>query len=38
MSPEERAQRATTLVESIEREDSVQWLLTQFQDILSLTQ
>jgi trehalose 6-phosphate synthase len=36
MSPVERTQRAATLVESIEREDSVQWLLTQFQDIESL--
>jgi len=36
MSPEERARRSTTLVESIEREDSIQWLLTQFKDIESL--
>ena len=36
MSPIERAQRAATLVESIELEDSIQWLLTQFQDIEAL--
>lgn len=36
MSPEERAQRSSTLIESIEREDSIQWLLTQLQDIESL--
>ena len=37
MSPIERAQRAATLVESIELEDSIQCLLTQFQDIESLS-
>ena len=36
MSPEDRARRSTTLVESIEREDSVQWLLTQLEAIQSL--
>ena len=36
MTPVERAQRAATLVQSIELEDSVQWLSTQFQDIESL--
>ena len=36
MSPIERAERSATLVESIELEDSMQWLLTQFHDIESL--
>ena len=36
MSTEERVRRSTTLVESIEREDSVQWLITQLEEIQSL--
>ncbi len=36
MSPEERVRRSEILVEAVEREDSVHWLLTQLQDIASL--
>ena len=36
MSAEERVRRSEHLVQAVEREDSVHWLLTQLRDIASL--